>query len=61
MIGDSLERLGAERLGAMIVDYWWRRGFDCVIRLERSRIRDDNVWLVRSDMIGGMPRRKRNG
>jgi hypothetical protein len=61
MIGDTLERLAAERLGAQIVDYWWRRGFDCAIRLERSRINDDNCWVVRSDMINGLPRRKRNG
>jgi len=57
--GDTLSRIGAERIAAMIVDYWWRRGFDCVIRLEKSNVLGDTYWVVRSDLVNGMPRRKR--
>jgi hypothetical protein len=44
----------------MIVDYWYRRGFQCVIRLEKSRILEEAAWVVRSDMINGLPRRRRD-
>jgi hypothetical protein len=61
--GSTLE--GARRHAKLISAYWSKRGFDILPRVEDTGARAEHgrdssvVWGVRSDLVNGMPQRKR--
>ena len=54
---DTLSRTGAETLLWRIARYWELRGYPVQMRLERIMVKGDGVWVVRSDMLNGKPRK----
>lgn len=62
---DACTRDGANRHAKMIAAYWAKRGFDVLPRVEDTGARAEHgrdgsvVWGVRSDLVNGMPQRKR--
>jgi hypothetical protein len=58
MLRDTLSRTGAEELKARIEDYWHSRGFAVTVDIAPDALFGDRIWVVRSDMINGLPRRR---
>lgn len=59
MIKSTLSRSGAERIKAMIEDYWWRQGHAVQVTLHQrpgSHALKTPRFDLRSDMINGRPR-----
>lgn len=62
---DACTREGALRHAKIIAAYWAKRGFDVLPRVEDTGAKAEHgrdgstVWGVRSDMVNGMPQRKR--
>lgn len=55
---DSLSRAAAKRLSGLILRYWAERGFRTVrCAQERLHLAADGEirWVVRSNLIGGLP------
>jgi hypothetical protein len=50
---------GAQRLRAIITDYWFRRGFDVTVQLVMDRQMEQTCWWIRSDMLNGLPIKRR--
>lgn len=59
MSADSLTSDGASRLAKIVAEYWMKRGFHVVTRVEEAaRANGKTMYGVRSDTINGMPQRK---
>lgn len=60
---DGITREGSLRHAKMIAAYWEKRGLHVVPRVEEVASGKTHnmgiVWGVRSDMLNGMPQRKR--
>jgi hypothetical protein len=59
MLRDTLSRRGAEDLKILIVDYWWRRGYDPTGDVRHLTVHGEGVWVVRSDLVNGLPIKRR--
>jgi hypothetical protein len=57
MLLDTLNRTGAEELGERIKAYWAARGYVVRIDIATEALFGNLVWVVRSDMVNGFPRR----
>ena len=57
-IPDHTTRAGAEALARRIRAYWRQRGHEIEIRLVTTSNGRDTVAHIRSDMVGGLPRRR---
>jgi hypothetical protein len=58
MLRDTLSRTGAEELKARIEDYWHSRGFAVTVDIRTETLFGQFLWVVRSDLINGLPRRR---
>jgi hypothetical protein len=58
MLLDTLSRKGAEELASRIIDYWYRQGYDVTVDILPDALFGDRIWVVRSNMVNGMPRRR---
>jgi hypothetical protein len=58
MLLDTLSRRGAEALRARIEDYWHSRGFAVTVDIRIETLFGQPFWVVRSDLINGLPRRR---
>lgn len=58
----SVSPAEANRLAATIRAYWKRQGLSPAVRVEQEQVQASptatgrTLWVVRSDMLGGMPR-----
>lgn len=61
-VTDNLKEFGAYQLAATIRAYWLSEGFpEPKVRVEQiSTNNKDAYYVVRSDMVGGMPAGKRS-
>lgn len=59
---DTMTRQGAVELRARIINYWSLRGYWPNVEIEEHHLAtaptdgEHSFWVVRSNMIGGMPR-----
>jgi hypothetical protein len=57
-----LEKIGNrefnEELARIIRDYWWQRNsaVDVSVRIQETDARKQPIWIIRSDMVDGVPR-----
>ena len=58
MLQDYLSRRGAEELRTRIEDYWHSRGFAVTVDIAPDALFGERIWVVRSDMVNGLPRRR---
>jgi hypothetical protein len=61
MLRDTLSRSGAEYLAQRIASYWFSQGYVVETMVVPSSVFHDMVWVVRSNMINGLPRRRQDG
>ena len=53
---DTLSRDGAQRLAAELRDYWLQRGYTVKTAVEQQvRADREAYWVVRTDMVAGLP------
>ena len=57
-IPDHTSLAGAEALARRIRAYWRQRGHEVELRLITTSNGRDTVAHIRSDMVGGLPRRR---